>query len=173
MGASSLKESVSNLGKGVKDFFDLNKVAERHRALIQNPEFEAYNAFMADENNKRWLNANPEELGRFSGIPEAKRRERDSLLSEAEKAYKSRTEKEAQTKQITDSMDTMVKKINEPKPTKQYPGDEESELERTKRLEALRAGIMSTRKFKGSGSSGLLSPAQSIYGSGLKTKLGQ
>jgi len=144
------------------------------RDMMQSPEFKAYNDFINDEDNKRFLGMKDGEgLGLFSGVPEAKRRERDSLFREAETAYRSRMQKEKQQQQITDSMDTMVEKINEPKPTKQYPGDEESELERTKRLEALRAGIMSTRKFKGSGSSGLLSPAQSIYGSGLKTKLGQ
>jgi hypothetical protein len=146
--------------------------SKKYQKAKNEPEFKAYNEFINDENNKKWLAMKDGEGSWvFSGLPEAKKKESKALFNEAMTAYDSRMEKEAQQQQIVDSMDAMVEKINEPKPTKQYPGDEESELERTKRLEALRAGILSTRRFKGSSTSGLLSPAQSIYGG--KTKLGQ
>jgi hypothetical protein len=168
----SVKNTVDKVVKSRDGLLgDIKAVREKYQKAKNDPEFKAYNEFINEGNNKLWLSLKDGEGGYFRSHAEAKRKERQALFNEAMTAYDSRMEKEAQQQQIVDSMDTMVEKINEPKPTKQYPGDEESELERTKRLEALRAGLLSTRRFKGSSTSGLLSPAQSIYGG--KTKLGQ
>ena len=128
--------------------------------------------FKNSEDYKYWNSATPSGFITQELI-DAKKKEFASTLAEIEKSEAAAAKAEKTQADLTQAIADMAAAANRKEPIKQDIDVKQSELERQKRLEALRAGLLSTKMYKGPGATASLgSPAKSIYG-GLKTKLGE